>query len=220
MPLASNLYTYNNYKAALNYSATKRIICQACKRAAMNCWTETAHVARDGLLQACTRFSFTYFFISCFIFISWMFVLSLSLQACYDLLVRMSDRAVSPLLVPPPPPTEKKKDIKIMNSVHLECGRDRVKFQKTSCYLYSGKCCAAEWYKSQGKVRSRLYDGISSRFTAGGALCTETGERVMWSTRALKLHSYISSVRIMHNCNFACCTVRVWNFVSHIQEET
>jgi len=61
MPLANNLYTYNNYKAALNYSATKRIICQTCKHAAMNCWTETVHVARDGLVQACTRFSFTYF---------------------------------------------------------------------------------------------------------------------------------------------------------------
>jgi len=64
----------------------------------------------------------------------------------------------------------------MMNSVHLECGRDRVIFQKTSCYLYSGKCCAAEWYKSQGKVRSRLCDGISSRFTARGVLCTGTGE--------------------------------------------
>jgi hypothetical protein len=101
MPLTNSLYTYKNFKATLNYSATTRIICQTCKHAAMNCWTETVHVARDGLLQAYTRFSFTYFFISCFIFISSMLVLSLSLQACYDLLVRMSDRAVSPLLVSP-----------------------------------------------------------------------------------------------------------------------
>jgi hypothetical protein len=64
----------------------------------------------------------------------------------------------------------------MMNSVHLECGRDRVIFQKTSCYLFSGKCCAAEWYKSQGKVRSRLCDGISNRFAAGGTLCMGTEE--------------------------------------------
>lgn len=142
----------------------------------MNCWTETAHVARDGLLQACTRFSFTYYL---------YLVLFLFLEcSCYLFLFKPVTTYWSecltvqslPFLSPPPSQTEQNKDIKMMNSVHLECGHDRVIFQKTSCYLYSGKCCAAEWYKSQGKVRFRLCDRISTRFTAGGALCMETGE--------------------------------------------
>jgi len=103
MPLANNLYTHNNYKAALNYSATKRIICQVCKRAAMNCWTETAHVARDGLLQACTRFSFTYFlYLVLFLFLE----CSCYLFLCKPVTTYWSEclTVQSPPFCPPPHP--------------------------------------------------------------------------------------------------------------------
>lgn len=47
----------------------------------------------------------------------------------------------------------------MMDLVHLECGRDRAIFQKTSCYHSSGKWCAAERSMSKGEVRSRVCDG-------------------------------------------------------------
>ena len=101
MPLANNLYTYNNYKAALNYSATKRIICQTCKHAAMNCWTETVHVARDGLVQACTRFSFTYF-----LYLFYFYFLNVRFISFSSSLLRLTGQIVWPCSLSPscPPP--------------------------------------------------------------------------------------------------------------------